>query len=324
MKETMKETIWKKKSTVFVGAWICCMLWGSAFPCVKIGYRMFGIEAADTATQILFAGLRFTLAGVLVIGFESIRQRKLIFPKKKAILPVLELCMMQTVLQYLFFYIGLARTSGVKASIIEGMNVFVVILISSLLLHQEKLETRKMLGSLIGFAGVVLINLGGSTQNMALNSGDVCIAVSTFAYAFSSAWMKKISQREDPVMLSGYQFTMGGIILAACGWIAGGNISVISMEAVGMLFYLAFVSAVAYTLWGILLKYNPVSRVAVYGFMNPVCGVLLSAILLKETKQAFSIKSLVALILVSVGIYIAQSQKREKMGEFYGDKILHK
>ena len=309
----MKEIIWQKKSAVFIGAWICCMLWGSAFPCVKIGYQLFGIAASDTATQILFAGMRFTLAGLLVICFESIRQRKMIFPRKQALLPVLELCMMQTVLQYLFFYIGLARTSGVKASIIEGMNVFVVIFISSLLLRQERLEARKLIGSFVGFAGVVLINLGGSTESMALNMGDVFIALSTVAYAFSSAWMKKVTQKEDPVMLSGYQFMMGGILLAACGWIGGGRISIRSGQAVGMLFYLALVSAVAYTLWGIMLKYNPVSRVAVYGFMNPVCGVFLSAILLKETKQALCLKSLLALILVSIGIYIAQSQKKGTM-----------
>ena len=70
--------------------------------------------------------------------------------------------MLQTVLQYFFFYVGLANTTGVKASIIEGVNVFVAVLVASLLFQQEKLTGKKIVGCLIGFAGVVIVNLGGS------------------------------------------------------------------------------------------------------------------------------------------------------------------
>ena len=71
-----------------------------------------------------------------------------------------------------------------------------------------------------------------------------------------------------------------------------------------MLIYLALVSAVAYSLWGMLLKYNPISRVAVFGFMNPVFGVILSAWLLREGAQSLGPVSLVSLVLVCAGIYI--------------------
>lgn len=83
-------------------------------------------------------------------------------------------------------------------------------------------------------------------------------------------------------MLSGYQFIAGGLILSLLGLLMGGRLQRISLAAVGILVYLAIVSAVAYSLWGMLLKYNPISRVAVFGFMNPVFGVLLSALLLKK------------------------------------------
>ena len=61
---------------------------------------------------------------------------------------------------------------------------------------------------------------------------------------------------------------------------------------------------VAYSLWGLLLKYNPVSKMAVFGFMNPMFGVLLSAVLLKEQNQAFTLRGLVSLVLVCIGIYV--------------------
>ncbi len=73
----------------------------------------------------------------------------------------------------------------------------------------------------------------------------------------------------------------------------------------------SYVDAMAYALWGILLKYNPVSKVAIYGFTNPVIGVLLSALLLGEGGQAFSVKNLLALLCVCIGIIVVNLWKRQ-------------
>ena len=254
---------------------ICCTLWGSAFPCIKIGYRMMEIAAADTASQILYAGYRFTLAGVLTIVLGSILQRKILLPKRSSIGKIGLLSLLQTVLQYLFFYIGLA------------------------------------LGCLIGFAGVVLVNVAGSGMDFHFSpAGDGCILLSTVAYAFSSVCMKRFSQKEDPVMLSGYQFIFGGIVMIACGAAMGGHLKAFTASAAALLIYMAMISAVAYSLWGMLLKYNPVSKVTVFGFMNPVIGVILSALLLNET-ESLGVSSVLALGLVCVGIYIVNAKAKE-------------
>lgn len=303
---------WMQKTiVVWIGALLCCALWGSAFPCVKIGYRLFEIASEDIATQILFAGCRFTLAGVLTILLGSLLNQHVLIPKKESLGKVLKLCMLQTVVQYLFFYVGLANTTGVKASIIEGVNVFVAILIASLLFHQEKLTVQKILGCVIGFAGVVLVNLTGGGLDMSFRfMGEGFIFLSTVAYAFSSVFLKRYSKEEDPVTLSGWQFLAGGVIMILCGLLFGGHFQTVSGKGMAMLVYLALVSAVAYSLWGILLKYNPVSKVAVFGFMNPVCGVILSALLLDE-KKGIGVTCLVALVLVCVGIYIVNYGKEK-------------
>lgn len=298
----------QKKSVVCFGALVCCALWGSAFPCIKIGYRLFDIASSDTATQILFAGCRFTLAGILTAVIGSLLSREILVPKKSELGKILCLGLLQTMLQYLFFYIGLAHTSGVKASIIEAMNVFLAILVASMIFRQEKLTWKKLGGCAVGFAGVVLINLSGVTMQMSL-MGEGFIFLSTVAYAFSSVLIKQFSAHHNPVMLSGYQFLLGGLILIAVGAGMGGRITSVSVPAAALLLYLAFLSAVAYTLWGILLKYNPVSRVSVFGFMNPVFGVLLSALLLGETEQAAGVMGIVSLVLVCMGIYIVNSEK---------------
>lgn len=306
MKE--KEQLMQKTLVVWLGALLCCALWGSAFPCIKLGYQMFAIASGDVAAQILFAGCRFTLAGILTLLIGSGMSRKLLIPKRSSWGKVFRLSMLQTVAQYLFFYVGLANTTGVKASIIEGVNVFIAILVASLIFHQEALTGKKILGCIVGFAGVVLVNLTGSGMDFSMTfTGEGFIFLSTVGYAFSSVFLKRYSKEENPVVLSGWQFFIGGIIMMICGWLAGGRLTVWTGSGVGMLVYLALVSAVAYSLWGILLKYNPISKVAVFGFMNPVFGVILSAILLQES-DSLGIMSGVALVLVCIGIYIVNYQ----------------
>ena len=288
-----KEKLLTNGWVVAIGAIISCALWGSAFPCIKIGYKLLNIAADDVSTQILFAGVRFTLAGVLSIVFESIIERRVLLPKKSSIGNILKLCMMQTVIQYLFFYVGLAHSSGVTGSIITGTNSLLTILIACFIFRQEKMTLPTMIGCVIGLAGVVVANLGGGSigTQMHLN-GEGFVFIAALFYAISSIYLKKYSQQDDPVMLSGYQFLVGGLILSVLGFATGGRLSGFTLQSSLLLLYLGFLSAMAYALWGILLKYNPVSRVAIYGFTNPVIGVLLSALLLGEGGQAFSAKNL--------------------------------
>ena len=286
-------------------AMLCCFLWGSAFPCIKIGYQMFQISSDQTMSQILFAGVRFTLAGILVILFGSILSRKILLPKRSSCKSILIICLFQTVIQYLLFYIGMAHTSGVKASIVEASNVFLAILVANLIFHQEKLTFSKILGCVIGFAGVILINLTGSVLGGGMTmTGEGFILLSAAAYAVSSVLIKRFSVYENPVVISGYQFMIGGLIMIVVGLAGGGSLHPTSPASALMMLYMALISAVAYTIWGILLKYNPVSRVAVFGFMNPVFGVVLSALLLKEGSQISFLQCAVSLVLVCLGIYI--------------------
>ena len=309
MKASDTSIFLQKNAVVAILACLCCFLCGSAFPSIKIGYRLFQINATDTGSQLLFAGYRFTLAGILVILAGSLLQHKLLIPAKVSAARIVKLGLVQTVLQYLLFYIGLAHASGITSSIVEASNVFFAILVASCLFHLEPLGRQKLIGCLIGFLGVVLINVAGEslTFHMTLE-GEGCILLSALSYAFSSVMIKRYSQLENPVTLSGYQFVSGGIILSIIGACMGGQVHPSGTTPLLLLLYLAFISATAYTIWGILLKYNPVGSVSIYGFMNPVCGVILSALFLNENRS-FQLSTVIALILVCLGIWIVNHEK---------------
>lgn len=286
-------------------ALVCTFLWGSASPCIKLGYLYFNIPAGETWTQVLFAGTRFVLAGILTILIGSILSRQVLLPTKSSVASIMKLSVFQTILQYIFFYMGLAHNSGVKSSIINGSNTFLVILVTCFVFHQEKMDLRKILGCIIGFAGVIVVCMNGQKIDMNLSlMGEGSLFLCALSYAFSSCLMKNYSKKDNPVMLSGYQFIFGGIVMILLGYILGGRITTVSVKAILMLFYLACISAVAYSIWGVLLKHNPVSKVAIFGFTNPVFGVILSAWWLNEGSRELGINALIALLLVCVGICI--------------------
>ena len=305
---TQKQNTLTKTGIVALLACICCILWGSAIPVIKTGYRLMQVDSADTASQIVFAGVRFTLAGILVLIFASIREKKVMIPDKEILKYAVPVCLAQTVGQYFFFYIGVAHTSGVKGGIITGLGNFIAILMSCLIFRNERIA-----GCVLGFAGVVVINLMGNSLDMGFKlTGEGFILIAQLSYGISTVLINLFSRTVSPVVLSGTQFAMGGIVLTLIGVGMGGHLGNVTVGGVAIIFYLAMVSAVAYTLWSVLLAWNDVSKVAIFGFVNPLCSVILSALILGEVKQAFNIGSLIALLLVCAGIYIVNCKENKR------------
>ena len=313
----VKYDFWRNtmsKSKILSNPWVvavlalfCAALWGSATPFIKIGYELI-LPEKNVPSTILFAGVRFFFAGVITVLIYSIASGKLLYPQKANIGKIAQVSVFQTVLQYIFFYVGLANTSGVKGTILSGTSAFFSLLIASLIFKQEKLTPGKIIGCISGFAGIIFVNLNGLDFTMNF-TGDCFVLFSAVALGFSSVLMKKYSKDENPVVISGYQFIMGGIAMVLIGIVFGGKIVVSGGKALGVLTYLSFLSAAAYAIWGVLLKNNPVSRVTVYSFMTPVMGVLLSNLLLTEQNGVSAVNLVVTLVFVCAGILILNYKK---------------
>ena len=280
-------------------ALLCCLLWGSAFPCVKTGYELLHIT--DTGGQLLFAGYRFVLAGVFTFLAGCLTEKKRMLPRRESVPAVAGQAVLQTALQYVFFYIGMAHTTGIKGSVINSSDVFFAIFAAHFLIRGEKINLQKVTGCVIGFAGVISVTFQPGAWGSGFTLlGDGMIILSSVMYGVSSVTLKLITGREEPMCITAWQLFLGGLILTAAGFLAGGHISGFTLSSVLLLIYMALLSAVAFSLWTLLLKYNPVGQVAVFGFSIPVFGSLLSALILGE--QLVSVQNFIALILVSIGI----------------------
>ena len=235
---------------VFLAAILANLLWGSASPCIKLGYQLFQISSDAVMSQIFFAGIRFTLAGVLTVIFGSLTEHRLLVPEKGSAGMLIALALTQTILQYTFFYMGLSKAPGYKGSVISPSSVFFAVLLATIVLRQEKLTVRKILGCVIGFAGVVLVSLQSAGDAGGFRwDGEGFLVLAAFSYACSTVLIKRFSQRENPVTLSGYQFIIGGFVMAAVSFLGGGRLQPVSAKAWLLMLYLGLLSAVAYTLF---------------------------------------------------------------------------
>lgn len=173
-------------------------------------------------------------------------------------------------------------------------------------MKSEKMTWRKGLGCLVGFAGVVVINMapGAWGSGFALN-GEFLVLLCSFAYGTSSVTLKLISDRETPTAITAFQLLFGGGVLILIGLVSGGSVYGFHMKSTLLLVYMALLSTVSFSLWAALLKYNPVGKVSIFGFSIPVFGVALSAVFLHE--RIVSVQNLAALVLVSIGIIIVNS-----------------
>lgn len=299
-----------RRRNVVLTATLCCLLWGSAYPAIKSGYAMLSIARDDTASQLVFAGWRFLLAGLLLLGMARAMGRPVLSLPRASLGPIAALGLTQTSIQYVFFYVGLAHTTGVKASILNATGTFFSVLLAHFIYHNDRLHSRKALGCLIGFAGVMVVNL---RQGQALDAGfsllgDGFIVIAAFVLSAASIYGKRLSQNIDVLVMTGHQLAIGGLALLLAGYAFGGALHGMALAPAALLLYMVLLSAVAFALWATLLKYNRVGQVAVFNFLIPVFGALLSALFLGE--QILAWRNALALLLVCGGIWLVTTDRR--------------
>lgn len=307
MKSSEKGSLFQNEGMVVLIAVICNALWGSAIPYIKLGYRYFNITDR-VSDKLLFAGIRFTAAGLMVLLFYLLIRKKIPVMKKNEVMPIISLGLVQTVIQYIFFYIGVSNASSANGSIVNSMTTFISAVMAHFIYKDDKLNAKKVAGCIVGFAGVLLVTLGDGDNIFDVSfMGEGFVLIAAIAFCVSGIMSKAITQNTDSMIVTGYNLLSGGVILTIIGLATGGRFESVNTQGILVLVYLAALSAVAFTLWAQLLKYNPVGKICIYNFVVPVSGIFLAGLVLHE--NIFKLKYFVALILVCIGIFIVNYSK---------------
>ncbi len=296
------ENCLKKKTKIALVAIFCSILWGSAFPVLKISYSEMGIES-DTFGKILLAGIRFFIAAILILIILKLFIKQPLTVNKKDIGKLTILGFLQTAGYYFFFYIGLSNTSSMKGAILSSLENFLVVILAHYVYKNDKINNGKIIGLILGFVGIIFANWG-KQFNFDFNvNGEGFMILATFFGAFATILSKKLCSTINPFLANAYQMIIGSLMLILIGVVFKGYLYMhFNAVSFWLLIYSAVLSSVAFSLWFRLLKNNKAGEIVMYRFIIPVSGVILSALFIKG--ESMNLNIIISLILVSLGVYI--------------------
>ena len=287
---THNGSIFEQPLWVAVFAFFSAVIWGFAFPLLKLGFAEFGIAQDMTGSKMLFAGLRFSLAGVIILIIAKLSHRSFAWKARpdhdlklqsyKDFGYLLLFTLMNTTLHYAFFYIGLSHSQGARAAILNSLGVFLLVILACLFFKSDKMTYSKALGCAIGFLGILILNLGGKESGSFTLLGDGMMIINTFCMA---------------------SLGVGGALLIIVGLMMGGTLPNASLWGFAILTMLIGISSIGFALYNKLLTCNPMGKVAIWNSLIPVVGAVSSCLCLGET---FYWKYVFAAGMAMLGIYL--------------------
>ena len=302
-----KTSIFQHPVWVVVFALIAAIAWGWAYPLIKLGFEEFGITSAMTGSKMLFAGVRFMLSGLIVLAIAKATSRDFRIKTPSGWRYVLLLSLMNTTLHYACFYIGLSHSEGSRAAILNSLGVFMLVVLACAFFKSDKLTWRKILGCVIGFTGILILNIGSGKSGQFTWLGDGMIILNALCSAIAGLMTRGLSRRVDVFVGTGYSLAIGGLLLILPGLWMQGTFPEITGMGIFILGLLIGISTLGFTLYNKLLSCNPVGKVAIFNSLIPVVGAITSCIFLHEP---FYGKYAIAAILATTGIYIINKGKK--------------
>ncbi len=287
----------KNKSILY--ALLVMLLWGTLFPVVKLGYNAYNI--VTTGDILFFAGVRFTICGVLICLDAFITDKASFKDVKNALVPVLLSGLFAIILHYSFTYSALKLTDSSKTAILKQIGVLFYVCFSSMFFKEDKLTARKLIGVLMGFIGIIAIN--ANANGISFNVGDALIIAASFCTVFSNVISKKVFRTVKPITSTGISQLFGGIVLVIIGNLLGGGMDFAFSKSAFVMVYICLASIFSYSIWFTVVKNGELSKLFIIKFAEPVFACIFGAILLGE--NIFNVQYILAFFLIAIGIYVS-------------------
>lgn len=291
-------------------AFLACFLWSTAFVAVKTGL--------EHARPLSFAGIRFMLAGLILLPFwwKMPSPFRTLFSNLKTILWI---GFFQTFLLYGLLFIGMTRIPGALAAIIIGSSPMISAIVAHFLISDDKMSFSKMGCILIGILGVFIISVSrqpwASPAGFREFVGILLLLLGSLSSAFGNVIVAK-DQDMDPLPLSSAQMFLGGLFLFLVSLpVEGVPRLTYPPEFYAALLWLVFISAAAFSLWFVLLKWPGVkfSELNLWKFVIPVSGAILSWMLIpEEHPNAVQIMGMVCVAISILSFNMVGSRQRRK------------
>ena len=283
---------------------LAMLLWGSIFPCIKVGYKVFKISSA--AEILLFAGIRFLVCGMIITVISRAMGQKADKNTKNSIIPILLTGLFAVVLHYAFTYAGLAVTDSSKTAMLKQLGVLLYICLAFLFVKDESFSVKNIIGGLIGFLGIAVMNV--SNGRLKFSAGEILIFLASVCTVVSNLTCKKALKTNSAFIVTGISQLFGGVVLTAAGVVLGAEIGAVTPVSAAVFAYICIASIIGYCLWYHIVGTNTLSWLFLIKFAEPVFAGVFGWLILGE--DIFNIRYLAAVVLIGTGIVIGSMQKK--------------
>jgi drug/metabolite transporter (DMT)-like permease len=281
------------------------VLWGSTYLAIRI--------AVEHLTPLIMGGMRFTIAGLLMLGFRAACGQRIAVPRRDllrlAIIGILLLTTANVVLAWAETYIP----TGLAALFIAVTPLWFLIL-ERLSRSTDRLSPRGIAGIAIGVAGVAILlwpDISGHT-NFGTRQlfGSILVLVSSISWALGSVFTKRWRMPIDPYTASGWQMLFAGLLNSALVFLFGDlHRATWAADSLWAIAYLIFAGSLAgFTAYVWLLRNVPIAKVATYAYVNPIIALILGCVFHGEKMDRYMFAGSVVIILSVILVIGAKVQ----------------
>lgn len=292
-----------ENTKIGLGYLLVCLIWGSTWLVIRIGL--------ESLTPVFSAGLRFSLAAVILYGFIKLKGYKLQLDKISVIIYIL-MGMFSFVVSYGLVYWGETHISSSMASILFAAYPFFVAIFSKLFIPSENLNAGKVFGIILGFTGIVIIFSNDLDFGFSYNMmGMAAVIISAFVQGVIAVIIKKYGKHLHPLTMNFIPLIIAGIVMTIYG-MATEDMTHLKFDwrALFSITYLAvFGTIMAFTTYYWLMRRISVVLLSLNSFITPIIAVILGYIFLGEI---LSINDLLGTLLVLMGILFANFKGLKK------------
>lgn len=278
---------------------VVCIVWGSTYLAIRVG--------VGELPPALFAGIRFLLAGSLMMAYVYLKKLKL--PETAR-----DIRIIATVGLFLLFggnglvvWSEQYLASGITALIISTVPLFVAVL-DTLFPGGTPMNWKGWLGMFIGFSGVALLVSPGNGMQDADPRGVAGVLAASFVWAAGSIYSSRNRVTGSMLAISALETLAAGVALTLTG-IAAGELPRFHLTlngALSMVYLIIFGSILGYSCFVYIIKTMPPSIASTYSYVNPVVAVILGAMILHEN---ITLLEIAASVVILAGVVMVQTSR---------------
>ena len=280
------------------------LFWGSSFFFVEV--------LLEYLSPFMIVYLRVCIASIFLILFVLIRQIKFQLNLRN-IFNLFIMSLLNNIFPFLLITFGQQTTTGGLASILNANTSFIAIILASLFLPAERLNSHRLIGILIGILGVVIaigykniFDLGND------DLGKYLIIVATISYGFAGVWGKLRLQNLSPIIAATGMLTLSTLMLTP--YAISNHVEEIYTLNVYILYY-AFAFAVicsvfAYFLYFKILESTGAGNLLICTIIIPPSSIFLNAFFLNEN---ITLNEYLGLLIIIIGLVILDGRLLKKI-----------